>query len=239
MIYFSERYRSAQQEIMDSTEFKGREMKNLLLDLKTVNKFLGGNNGIIKGLDKLLKERKKNGPLTIMDVGCGDGELLRKCHDFGQSRNYSFNFIGIDFNENMLKVAQQRSENYANISFQKVDVILNKELIPNCDIAVCGLFLHHLSENEIEALLKVLLKRTTIGLVINDLQRSRLAFNLFKIFNKLFLTTKTAEHDGLVSIARGFKKQEIINISRNIPGQQSEIHWRWAFRYQWIIKKTV
>jgi len=55
----------------------------------------------------------------------------------------------------------------------------------------------------------------------------------------LFLKTDTAKHDGLVSIARGFKKDELEHISKKIPNQKSEIHWKWAFRYQWILKKTI
>ena len=99
--------------------------------------------------------------------------------------------------------------------------------------------MHHFNSENIEALLRTLLNKSKKGLIVNDLQRSMVAFSLFKVVSKLFLKTKTAKHDGLVSIARGFKKYELENISRKIPNQQSIIHWRWAFRYQWILKKTI
>jgi hypothetical protein len=145
----------------------------------------------------------------------------------------------LDFNKNILEYAENQSKDFPNIKFQKVDVFLEEELIPNCDIAVCTLFLHHFSDESIAELLKILLKKSNNGLVINDLQRSRIAFNLFKIVSNLFLKTDTSKHDGLVSIARGFKKRELEHISKKIPNQKSEIHWRWAFRYQWILKKTI
>ena len=239
MITFSNKYRSAQVEIMDDLDFQGEEMKNLLKDLKTVNKWLGGNNITIAGLQILLKNHPKNDSLTLLDIGCGDGEVLRTCSDFGNKNNFNFKCIGLDFNENIIVVARNQSHNYPNISFEKVDVFLDEELIPNCDIALCTLFLHHFSNEKIEKLLTILLNKANIGLIINDLQRSKRAFNLFKIVSKLFLRTKTANHDGLVSIARGFKKSELESISKKIPNQQSEIHWRWAFRYQWILKKKL
>jgi ubiquinone/menaquinone biosynthesis C-methylase UbiE len=224
---------------MDDLDFQGPEMKNLLRDLKTVNKWLGGNNITLDGISKLLKNHSNKKPIKILDVGCGDGELLRKCSDFAEKNNLEFECLGLDFNKNILDYAKKQSKSYQNISFLKVDVFLNAELIPNCDIALCTLFLHHFNNEKIGILLKGLLKKSSKGLVINDLHRNRQAFCFFKLFHKFFLKTKTAKHDGLVSIARGFKKEELEAISRKIPNQQSAIAWRWAYRYQWILKKNL
>ncbi len=239
MITFSNKYRSQQVEIMDDLDFQGEEMKNLLGDLKYVNKWLGGNKVTLDGIEKLLRGNSKKEPITILDIGCGDGQLLRNCAKYAENNGLKLKCIGLDFNKNILEYAENQSKDFPNIKFQKVDVFLEEELIPNCDIAVCTLFLHHFSDESIAELLKILLKKSNNGLVINDLQRSRIAFNLFKIVSNLFLKTDTAKHDGLVSIARGFKKSELEHISKKIPNQKSEIHWKWAFRYQWILKKTI
>lgn len=239
MINFSNKYRSQQVEIMDDLDFQGEEMKNVLGDLKKVNKWLGGNSITLDGVEKLLAGHSRKDRIIILDIGCGDGELLRKCAEYAKKNNLKIDCIGIDFNENILEYAENQSKGFPNITFQKVDAFLEEELIPNCDIAVCTLFLHHFNNEKIEALLKVLLRKVNKGIVINDLQRSNSAFNLFKLVSNLFLKTKTAKHDGLVSIARGFKKSELENISKKIPNQKSEIHWRWAFRYQWILKKSI
>lgn len=237
MITFSDKHRSHQTEIMDSLDFQGEEMKNLLKDLKTVNKWLGGNRVTTGAIKKLLQDHPKPDTITILDIGCGDGELLRKCADFGARNNFSFQCIGLDFNENILDFAKTKSRSYPNIKFQKVDVFLEEKLIPNCDIAICTLFLHHFTNEQIERFLKTLMPRVNIGIAINDLHRNKLAFNLFKIVSALFLKTDTARHDGLVSIAKGFKRGELVHLSKKIPGQTSEIQWRWAFRYQWVMKK--
>src|SRR5690606_936980 len=239
MITFSNKYRSQQLEIMDDLDFQGEEMKNLLGDLKYVNKWLGGNKVTLDGIEKLLRGNSKKEPITILDIGCGDGQLLRNYAKYAENNNLKLKCIGVEFNKNILEYAENQSKDFPNIKFQKVDDFLEEELIPNCDIAVCTLFLHYFSDESIAELLKTLLKKSNNGLVINDLQRSRIAFNLFKIVSKLFLKSDTAKHDGLVSIARGFKKDELEHISKKIPNQKSEIHWRWAFRYQWILKKTI
>jgi hypothetical protein len=41
--------------------------------------------------------------------------------------------------------------------------------------------------------------------------------------------------DGLVSILRGFKKEELTQFSNKLKLENYSIQWKWAFRYQWII----
>jgi hypothetical protein len=46
----------------------------------------------------------------------------------------------------------------------------------------------------------------------------------------------TCREDGLTSILRGFKRR-INHFSKKINFKKYTIHWKWAFRYQWIISK--
>jgi heme/copper-type cytochrome/quinol oxidase subunit 2 len=45
-----------------------------------------------------------------------------------------------------------------------------------------------------------------------------------------------SREDGLVSILRGFKKEELVAFSKQLQLNNFAIQWKWAFRYQWIIK---
>ncbi|MNL86388.1 hypothetical protein D3C87_2150710 [compost metagenome] len=46
-----------------------------------------------------------------------------------------------------------------------------------------------------------------------------------------------SREDGLTSILRGFKKEELIRFSEKLNFKKYTIQWKWAFRYEWIIKK--
>ena len=236
MITFSSKYRSTQDEIMDDFNLQGEEMETLLTDLKNVNKWLGGNEITISGISKLLNDTSTKETITILDVGCGDGELLRVVSEYVVKRGFKVIGIGMDFNEHILNEARIRSEKFPNLSYIKKDVFTENLEDSTYDIALCTLFLHHFSNDKIVELLTKLTNSAQVGVVVNDLQRSRLAFNLFKIVGGLLLKTKIARHDGLVSIARGFRRKDLQELSRRIPSSESLITWRWAFRYQWILK---
>jgi hypothetical protein len=47
-----------------------------------------------------------------------------------------------------------------------------------------------------------------------------------------------SREDGLVSILRGFKKNELVNFSQKLELKNYKVRWKWAFRYQWIIEKV-
>lgn len=236
MITFSPKYRSSQIEIMDDLQFHGEEMELLLTDLKRVNKWFGGNSITLNGIDTLLRTISERKPITIIDLGCGDGELLRVCADRYAKKGVDCKFIGVDANRHILKVAEERSVTYANISYLNLDIFSSELANLRYDIALCTLFLHHFTNDQIHRILKNCLKGVKVGMVINDLQRSRLAFVLFKFVSSFMLRTKTARNDGLVSICRAFRRKEIEALAKKLEGTHL-IRWRWAFRYQWIIKK--
>ncbi len=238
MITFSITERSEQSEIMDNFDLKGEEMKLLLTDLKVVNSLLGGTAITLDGIKKLLQSIPKTQVITILDIGCGDGELLRKCANFGKKLGYTFKLIGVDANAHILEEAAIRSSEYNNITFKLIDVFSEEKSLPKADIILCTLFLHHFKNSAIVNLLQRAANVAKVGVVVNDLQRSAWAFNLFKLFSSVFIKTKVARHDGLVSIARGFTKEELQQMTKKIKGCTSTVHWKWAFRYQWILKKN-
>jgi len=236
MILFSSKYRSNQLEIMDDFQLRGDEMRALLTDLKRVNQWLGGNSITINGLKKLLKNHSNRKSIVILDVGCGDGAILRECAKWAIKKNIDVKLIGIDANPYILQEAINRSEEIKNTTFKVFDVFSRNEELPEYDIALCTLFLHHFKEAQIVELLQLFSRKAKLGVVINDLERNRWAFWLFKLFSSVFLKTTLAKHDGLISVARGFKRKELLLLSEKISGSHF-IKQKWVFRYQWIIKK--
>jgi 2-polyprenyl-3-methyl-5-hydroxy-6-metoxy-1,4-benzoquinol methylase len=228
-------HRSSEMEIMDDFTMEGVLFRDTLDKLEIINRFLGGNSVTIKGLKKLLKNQSKNKTITIVDLGCGNGDVLRDVSKFGRKNNYSFKLIGIDANPAAIDYAKELSKEYSELSFKTIDILSEDFKKQSYDVVLCTLFLHHLKNEELISFLKKTTENATIGLVVNDLHRHKLAYYLFKLIG-FFIKNKMVRQDGLTSILRAFKRKDLENIAKEIKVHFS-IEWKWAFRYLWIMKK--
>ena len=228
--------RSDAEELMDDFTMEGEILRDALDKIATINKLLGGNKITLNGVKELIKGLSKNTPIHIVDIGCGNGDMLRMIADDGIKNQYKFSLVGIDANPDAIKHAQSLTTNYPNITYQCKDIF--KSELQNCDIILCTLTLHHFKDAEIRSLLKLFYQHAKLGMVINDLHRSKVPYYLFKAICVLFRLNNMSREDGLVSILRGFKKQDLLNYSRQLDFKKFSIRWKWAFRYQWIIKST-
>tara|TARA_R110000868_G_scaffold338866_1_gene599604 strand:+ start:508 stop:1221 length:714 start_codon:yes stop_codon:yes gene_type:complete len=222
-------------EIMDDFSINGKILHRTLDTLANINKWLGGNKVTLNGLKKVLKYHPKKEPLTIIDLGCGSGDMLRKVASFGKKGGYTFRLIGIDANKDAMVYARQLSKNYPEISFTDCDVFSEEFESLTYDVVLSTLFLHHFDENQIINLLSSLKKRAKLGIVVNDLHRHPMAYYLFKMVC-LTIKNKMIIEDGLTSILRGFKRKDLEKFSKTLQ-VIPQIKWKWAFRFQWIIQK--
>ena len=226
--------RSNDTELMDDFSMKGELLRDTLDKLGSINKWLGGNRVTLNGLRQLLEHQPKDKVYTIVDIGCGHGDILRLIGDYGRKHDFSFQLIGIDANQDAIDYAVELSAAYDELSFKKLDVFSEEFQAMEYDVVLSTLFLHHLDETEIRSLLQLMSTKAKLGVVVNDLHRHRLAYGLFKLLGTV-ISNHMIVQDGLTSILRAFKRKEIEQISNQL-NLNSQISWKWAFRYQWLIK---
>lgn len=228
-------YRTDEEEIMDDFSIDGPLLKDALDKLAIINKLLGGNGVTLNGLKILLKHQPKNKLITIIDLGCGGGDILRSIANYGNKSGHKFRLIGIDANKTATDYATKLSADYENIKFYHTDVFSEEFRAMDYDIVITTLFLHHFKENQLLELIGQVLKKAKIGLVVNDLHRHRLAFYMFKLIT-IPIKNKMIIEDGLTSVLRGFKRRELVVLSKQLQVNY-QLKWKWAFRYQWILKR--
>ena len=227
--------RSSATEMMDDFTIKGSLLRDTLDKLETINRLLGGNSVTLKGLKKILSKTSKTKTITIVDLGCGHGDILRDVAKFGRKNSYKFKLIGIDANNAAIDYAKALSKDYPELSFETIDVFSEDFKKQTYDVVLCTLFLHHFKNNELIPFLKSTVQKASIGVIVNDLHRHKLAYYLFKMIG-LFIKNKMVREDGLTSVLRAFKRNELENILTK-TGVNFSIQWKWAFRYLWVLKK--
>lgn len=226
--------RSRTEELMDNPNMGIEELKRAYADINLCNRLLGGDAITIKEVWRLVKKDSKKS-YTILDVGCGDGTMLIKLSNFLNKKGISHKMIGVELRDDVLAMAKVKAKDHPQLSFQKKDILKMADE-PTCDILINTLTLHHFQEERIEAFLEKITNLAGTAVVINDLQRSKLAYFLFMVFGFFLMKSSVAKHDGLVSIRRSFKRQELLGLTKKIPNVTHTIRWKWAFRYVWVME---
>ena len=233
--FISTEYRTDKEELMDDFSIGGDLLRDTLDKLENINRWLGGNKVTINGLKTILKNHPKTKEITIVDIGCGHGDILRDVAIFGRKNGFIFKLIGVDANPTAILYANELSKKYPEISFQTQDIFSDEFQKRQFDVVLATLFLHHFKEEELVKFLQNTIKQTNIGIVINDLHGHKVAYYLFMLLS-VFIKNKMIVEDGLTSVLRGFKRTELKKMSEKLK-VTSQISWKWAFRFLWIIQK--
>ncbi len=232
--FISTKTRTDKEELMDDFSIGGDLLRDTLDKLENINRWLGGNLMTVKALKKVLKNHPKEQELTIADIGCGHGDILRDVAKFGRKNGYKMKLIGMDANPTAIAYANELSTEFPELSFKTEDIFSEAFKNRKFDVVLATLFLHHFKEAQLVSFLGNTLKQTKIGIVVNDLHRHKLAYYLFMLLS-VFIKNNMIIEDGLTSVLRGFKRNELAHISKKLK-VKPQISWKWAFRFQWILK---
>ena len=232
--FISTKTRTDKEELMDDFSIGGDLLRDTLDKLENINRWLGGNLMTVKALKKVLKNHPKEQELTIADIGCGHGDILRDVAKFGRKNGYKMKLIGMDANPTAIAYADELSTEFPELSFKTEDIFSEAFKNRKFDVVLATLFLHHFKEAQLTSFLGNTLKQTKIGIVVNDLHRHKLAYYLFMLLS-VFIKNNMIIEDGLTSVLRGFKRNELAHISKKLK-VKPQISWKWAFRFQWILK---
>ncbi len=230
--------RSYQKEHMDNFESKGDVISKTLTELNIINQWLGGYKVTISGLNKLLFGKKIT-ELQIADMGCGGGHTLKEIFKWSKKNNYRVKFFGIDANPNIIEVARKTTKELKDIELVTGNVLEQDLNGYSFDIINCTLLIHHFNDEELVLFLKKMSASARIGIVINDLHRNWFAYYSIAILTKLFSRSSMVRNDAPLSVLRAFDRSELYNILSKAGINDYELAWRWAYRWQLVIRSSI
>ncbi|MEM0995073.1 MAG: methyltransferase domain-containing protein [Bacteroidota bacterium] len=228
-------HRSEEEEIMDDLDSSGEIIDQTLKELEIINRLLGGNQISVKALVQLLQQSAKK-EITLLDLGCGGGDILMLMADWARKHNYTIHFIGIDANPSIVAYARNNCKAYPEISFQCLNIFSAEYRELDCDVVHASLFTHHFTQEQLFDLFQIFKQQAQLGIIINDLHRHTLAYYSIKWLTKFFSKSPMVQHDAALSVARSFRRDDIKAIMRSVQIEDYELRWKWAFRWKWVIE---
>jgi len=225
--------RSYEKELMDDLMSSGEVLKETLRELKTVNRWLGGNHVTTSGL-KFFVQRRPQKDYLVADIGCGGGDMIQVMNSWADTQKAKFRFLGIDANPNIVELARKRNPG-PNIKYLTQNVFDESFKEQKVDIATCTLFTHHFTDEELILLFSNLKKTSRLGFLVNDLHRHPLAYYSIKSIVDVFSNSAMVKNDAPLSVLRSFIRADWEWIFREAGIEEFEITWHWAFRWRVIV----
>ena len=147
--------------------------------------------------------RAWEGPLRILDVGCGYGDVLRRIERWAEQRHIDVELTGLDLNPDATLIAIEASGAETRIQWVTADVLgYVPERPPH--LVISSQFTHHLSEPQIVQFVQWMEMHAELGWFISDLSRAAVPYYFYRAFSKIIGMHSFVQHDGPVSIARSF-----------------------------------
>lgn len=227
--------RSTDIEIMDDLLCSGEVVHQTLRELEIINRLLGGNYVTISGVRALLKNKPVKGMITVADLGCGGGDILKLVAIWGRKNKLNLQLTGVDANPNIISFARKNSESFLEIEYQDVNIFSDEFREKKYDLILATLFTHHFNEEELISILGFAHRQAKIGIVINDIHRHWFAYHSIRMLTRVFSKSKMVKYDAPLSVLRSFKKVELQSILYKAGIKNYQLKWKWAFRWQLII----
>jgi SAM-dependent methyltransferase len=218
-------------EWLDGANIDPLELEHVLRELEKFNRAFLGHYLVLRWLRQAIKSAPRGVALTIVDVGCGYGDLLRAVRHLGRRLNVELNLIGIDLNPETIRIARAATDVDDRIDFRVVNVFeLPKTM--SIDFMISSLVAHHLTDHEITDFLRLMETVARRGWLIYDLQRHWFLYRFIGLIGRLARLHPMVVHDGQISVTRSLTRPEWDGqiAAAGISPVDAKIHW-FFFRF--------
>ena len=222
------RRRSTATEWMDTEEVTPSDFAACLADLATVNTVTLARLPTVAFMRRIAR-RHPGRTIRVLDVGCGEGDMLRRLQRWSVRAGVSLELTGLDLNPLGNEAARAATPPAMNIEYRTADVF--GAGLGDYDVILSSLFTHHLTDTQVAAFLHVMETHARLGWLINDLHRHPLAYHGFRALSAAAGWHRFVRHDGPVSVARSFVRADWERLlHRALLSRVATIRWHVPFR---------
>jgi len=213
------------EEILDDPTADPALALRSLRDVALANRLFGGRRAVVHELRTLFRSCPPGSALTLLDVGTGLGDIPAAATAAAARRGLTLYTVGMELAPPLARAAA------ANCSSTLAG---NAMQLPfgdaSIDVITCSQVLHHFDGEEAAQLLRECTRVARLAVVVGDLRRSWLAVAGLWASSFALGFHPVSRHDGVLSVLRGYTKDELQQLVERATGCSCATHHRWGFR---------
>lgn len=226
--------RATRAEIMDDPATDPQEIARAFRFIRWVNRRLGGSAGLIARLEELRHSHR--GPLRLLDVGAGCADIPLAALAWAARCGVDLHIVAVDRLKASLDDAERvigahplsRDPSLTErLSLVEGDAFeLDERFEPGSfHVVHAAMFLHHFTDEQVVALLRIMGRLASKLVVWNDLSRDIMSRAVVRVMT--LPLPRTVRHDAVLSVDKGFRPQEVRELVRRAGLSDPRIERRW------------
>ena len=186
------------EEQMDDPSLDPKVYDEVLKGLGRVNNWTFAARPTLSFLGRATRGREG---FSLLDVGSGEGGMLRVIAKWARKRGLAARLTGVDLNPKSEGVARAMTPAGMPIVYRTGDY----RDLGRFDVVISSLVAHHMSDTQLLDFLRWMESSSDRGWFVNDLHRHRFAYHGFPLLTTLLRVHRIVREDGQLSIARSFR----------------------------------
>lgn len=217
--------RATEDELMDDPALDAGTYTRVLHDLARVNTITMARRPTLAFLARAIGAQKR---FNLLDVGFGDGDMLRAIAKWAKRRGIEARLVGVDLNPRSVAAARDGTPAELAIEYRAGDYAdLAGE---GWDCVISSLVAHHMSRAQLIAFLRFMEREAQAGWLVNDLHRHGFAYTGWPLLAGVMRWHPIVRHDGHLSIARSYRPGEWPPLLAEAGIERARVYRAFPFR---------
>jgi ubiquinone/menaquinone biosynthesis C-methylase UbiE len=215
------------REYLDDPTINAQIAERSMGDVARSNTLFGGARAVLAELEDLLRPDGDAPPrsLSLIDVGTGLGDIPARVRAEAARRGVTMFTVGLDTSETLTLAAHSNALPVMRADARRLPIADRA-----FDVVLCSQLLHHFRGEDGMTLLRELDRVARRRVIISDIRRSWLAVAGIWVASWPLRFHPVSRHDGVVSVLRGFTRDELTAAVRTAIGVTPRVRRHRGFR---------
>jgi SAM-dependent methyltransferase len=191
-----------QVELLDAGAGTEEDVARNLLDLRRVNRWLGGLRAVLGAFRRELG--KADHHISVLDVGTGSADIPEAISRWCGQQGLTSAITAVDNSFRNLRIARQHFGLSKTVDLVQADSGSLPFPDRTFDFVTASMFLHHFRDEDVVRHLSDFARLARRAIIVNDLVRDLVPYYFTRLLGPITTTSFLTRNDAPVSVLRGF-----------------------------------